>query len=88
MSDLTRILDLEERRSTHKDGLWWWKAPIPPRLHRCKPWSCLYDSTRHVYWLHCACGATSREGWVGMFSKYHWLHKNARRDTPESRSVQ
>lgn len=82
-TELEHIMDLEERRSAHRDGLWWQEAPLPPRLHRCTPWSRLYDAGLHMYWLHCACGATSREDWVGFFTKHGWLHKNSRRDAKE-----
>lgn len=56
----------------HRDGIDWFHAPIPRRLHRCTAWT--------VGWFNwfskverCACGAIRHDG------RGHWAERNSRR---------
>jgi hypothetical protein len=55
----------------HRDGVWWHDAPLPPRWHRCQPWSRgVTPSFTRVE--RCACGATRLDGGP-------WLERNQTR---------
>jgi hypothetical protein len=55
----------------HRDGLSWWEAPVPRRLHRCKP-----QTRGYLNWFtfveRCACGAIRMDG-------SHWMDRNSTR---------
>lgn len=57
----------------HVDGIPWHDAPVPPRLHRCKPqtkgWVNFFTQVDR-----CACGAIRMDGG-------RWMERNARRKT-------
>lgn len=52
------------------NGVWWHKAPLPPRLHRCTPQSRAVISDRKVE--RCACGATRLDDGA-------WFERNSRK---------
>lgn len=54
----------------HKDGIWWFEAPLPRRWHKCKTHTIALLGTGLV--RRCRCGAISWNG--GM-----WIEKNAER---------
>lgn len=56
----------------HRDGIWWYKAPLPPVDHVCEPWTVavLQDVER------CACGAMRFRHGLGSGS---WGGVNERR---------
>jgi hypothetical protein len=53
-------------------GLYWDQAPLPPRFHRCRPWTVGFDGLKPPT-RRCACGAISFADIPG------WSEKNARR---------
>lgn len=54
----------------HKDGLGWWKAPIPKRFHRCRVQT--YGYLNLTFIERCACGAMRMDGG-------RWMARNSRR---------
>lgn len=61
---------------THADGVWWYEAPLPPRWHRCRPWTTGRVDSENLgpKMIHrCACGAM-RFGEKGV-----WIERNQRR---------
>lgn len=58
----------------HRNGVWWYDAPLPRRWHRCKPWST--GSTQSFALVErCACGAIRLNG-----ESRPWMDRNSRRD--------
>ena len=55
----------------HLDGVPWTDAPMPRRLHRCRPQTVGYVNYFTKY-ERCACGAVRRDG-------RFWHYKNGRR---------
>ncbi len=53
----------------HKDGIEWYKAPIPPRFHRCRRQTWGWAGFNYIE--RCACGAIKFEG--------HWMERNSSR---------
>lgn len=53
----------------NKDGVPWYKAPLPPRFHRCRVHSS--GSPNGEFIGRCACGATYIAG--------GWINKNETR---------
>lgn len=56
----------------HVDGIPWYDASIPRKIHRCKP------QTRGYYnWVNyverCACGA------IRLYKNDRWIDKNSRK---------
>lgn len=56
-----------------RGGVPWSKAPLPRRLHRCRPWHVGYLMQRIE---RCACGAMRSD----IYN--HWHDRNSRRRTP------
>lgn len=52
------------------DGISWHEAPVPRRLHRCRPQT--YGLIGFSLYVRCACGAISPDG-------DPWLERNSRR---------
>ncbi len=59
----------------HKDGIWWYDAPMPPEQHDCEPWSSGESGSFFVE--RCACGATKLD------HDWAWLDINSRRETSQ-----
>jgi len=69
---------------THRDGVGWWDAPLPPVEHRCLPWTMGWTFDLHQI-CRCPCGAigdgvvlkiyqnTSDQTWNGQ-----WMDRNSR----------
>jgi hypothetical protein len=55
----------------HFDGVPWWEAPIPRRVHRCRPQTRGTIGGDSVE--RCACGAIRQPGWSS------WINRNERR---------
>lgn len=65
----------------HRDGTPWYKAPIPRRLHRCRPQS--WGQLSLMYVQRCACGAKRVPG------SGSWVERNSRQSlTPEQQEEQ
>lgn len=60
----------------HKDGIWWYDAPLPWWWHRCRLWTSWSQSDPHRG--RCACGATYCDG--------SWFNKNETRKAARRRS--
>lgn len=56
----------------NREGVWWYKAPIPRRWHRCKPWTTGISNHRVIY--RCACGA------IRVDPDGNWWERNSRRN--------
>jgi hypothetical protein len=42
----------------NRDGIWWYDAPRPRRLHRCTPWTQAWSGPENMrYTERCACGS-------------------------------
>jgi hypothetical protein len=62
----------------HRHGVWWYKAPVPRRLHRCTPWT---SGWINGYWIdRCACGSVRRDDGP-------WLERNSRERTYNDEST-
>ena len=59
----------------HKDGIWWFDAPLPRRWHKCKTHTIALLGTGLI--RRCRCGAISWNG--GM-----WIEKNSERNNAKS----
>ena len=61
---------------THKDGVAWDRAPLPPERHRCQgqSWASLEDDM--AFMLRCACGAAGVQRFA---ERVTWKCKNSRR---------
>jgi hypothetical protein len=65
----------------HRNGIPWWEAPLPRRLHRCTPWTTgsleqltiLTIPARTAVVSRCACGA------VRVAGDHRWQQRNERR---------
>jgi hypothetical protein len=55
----------------HKDGIWWYEAPLPPKKHECEPWTSAWEGFTQVQ--RCACGS------IRMNPDRVWIEVNARR---------
>lgn len=55
----------------HRDGLPWFEAPLPPRIHRCSTQTSGWVGLHLV--VRCACGAIRRD------SDRWWSDRNSRR---------
>jgi len=56
----------------HRDGVWWYDAPIPPRFHRCWVQTEGWIGFSQVW--RCACGAIRNPG-----ISRRWMERNSRR---------
>lgn len=67
---------------THRvPGVWWYEAPLPPFLHRCRPWTIAPGLRgRRDYGVErCACGGMRftddrRAGWGWRNSRGRWWY--------------
>lgn len=59
------------REVTHREGVWWYEAPLPGLLHRCTPWTTGWLNL-YTHLDRCACGAMRRN-----FGRWH--ERNSRR---------
>lgn len=55
----------------HIDGIRFDRAPLPPRWHRCRPWTIGHGGYGPLF--RCACGALQLAG------TRRWVGKNSRR---------
>lgn len=65
-TDMRKPTDNQSQHWQH--GVPWWQAPIPARLHLCRPW------TRGPAADRCACGA------IRPNSARRWTERNTRRN--------
>lgn len=74
MIEYIKALDAGDTDREDLNGVPWWDAPIPHRLHRCT-----VQSRGWINWLtrveRCACGAIRIDGRFGS----GWHRKNERR---------
>jgi len=69
--DFERWIRPDLPRFTHVNGIWFFDAPLPPRLHRCRAWTT--DEVTGAQ--RCACGALAfrdgpgSEGWADVNSR-------------------
>lgn len=66
---------------THKDGVPWDKAPIPPARHRCKAqsWAKITGPAGLGFMCRCACGAAGVQRFA---ERVNWVGRNARTIDP------
>ena len=73
VSPETGLLDLwmHDQPDGHRDGIPWYQAPIPRRLHWCQPWTT--GTVGPIDVGRCACGAIlttpGEEGWTARNSR-------------------
>lgn len=58
---------------SHKDGIWYYDAPLPPKNHECTAWTVRKDLLGLETAARCACGA------IRLFPYDSWLDRNSRR---------
>lgn len=63
---------ISDGHNYHIDGIPWWKAKIPPRLHFCKPQTWGIPSTLPYHIYRCRCGAVK-------INSGPWMDKNSRK---------
>ena len=70
---------IDIHRTEHVDGISWFDAPKPHRLHRCRPQSTAYDILGLVIVERCACGAVRFDADT---ANRPWIERNSRRGEP------
>ncbi len=74
---LVSVFDLDFEDIRHLDGVAYYNAPLPLRIHRCRPQSAYWF--RLEYRERCACGSLRLTGG-------RWLFKNRRRKAMAGKS--
>lgn len=68
---------MRDLRLEHKDGIWWFDAPIPRRIHKCWAQTTAYDILGLREVERCACGAIRMDG-DNPYRKSYWYERNSR----------